>query len=246
MASLEHPSHRFRALAQPHRRDPGRVPDRDRPRGARERGLRRQAARGEDRPPDRHGHGEHDLGVERRLREGLRLRRELARRTSRRCARSRASRRRASSATSRSRAAAARAASSRSRARTTPEETCPPTPTRWTSTAIAALGVTLAAGRNFEPQRDPAADRDLRLGAAGDRHQGVREGVVPGRPEPGRQDLLRRPRASRSRSSASSSTCTAPGSAGTSSTTSCCSRASRTGRARHLPRADPNRAAATR
>jgi putative ABC transport system permease protein len=47
--------------------------------GARERDLCRQAARGEDRAPDRHGHPQHDLGGERRIREEFRLRRELAR-----------------------------------------------------------------------------------------------------------------------------------------------------------------------
>ena len=45
--------------------------------------------------------------------------------------------------------------------------------------AIAALGVKLIAGRPFEAQRDPAAVGNLRDVAAGDRHQGIREGNVP-------------------------------------------------------------------
>ena len=127
----------------------------------------------------------------------------------------------------------------------TPDEIVPANTYEVDEQGVAALGIKLSSGRNFEASEILPAIESFDVAPQAIVTKAFAKEHVPGRSEPGRQVLLRRPRQADRWSSGSSSTCTAPGSAGTSSTTSCCTRASRTGRRRSTSCAR-SRAAATR
>ena len=184
-------------------------------------------------------------GGERRLREGLRLRGELARGPRDAARPARASRPRASSATSRCRAAAARAASRRGPARSLPRKRSPGN--NYDVDEHGDRGARRQADRGTAVRgaRDPAAVGNAsRSSPQAIVTQAFAKELFPKDPNPlGKTfyDGLSKPITI----VGIIEHMQAPGSAGTSSTTSCCSRASRAGRRRSTSSA-PSRASATR